>query len=358
VSIVVVGSLNMDYVIQVSSLPQRGETVFAAGYSTASGGKGANQAVAAARLGSHVFMVGRVGSDGAGRALVNGLQSVGVDTSRVGADATEPTGSAYITVDRHGANTIVVNRGANFALTRSHVLAAEGLIQEANAVVVQLETPIEVVVQALRLAKKHGVAAVLNPAPMIPINIETLALADWLIPNETEAFSLLRLLGLWGEQDREGSGDGPDREHATGVIAGAGMESTAEAAAEAAVDAAIDAARTLAGATGANVVVTLGDKGCVYAGPLNRGGLAFPAYKVEAVDTTGAGDAFVGAIACGLDASSDDSGGSIDIAKLISYAQATAATSTTSLGAQPSMPERARVEEFLLGREGGGGHGR
>lgn len=341
-SIVVVGSLNMDYVMQVSSLPQRGETVFAAGYSTASGGKGANQAVAAARLDSHVFMVGRVGSDGAGRALVNGLQSVGVDTSRVGADATEPTGSAYITVDRHGVNTIVVNRGANFALTRSHVLAAESLIREASVVVVQLEMPIEVVAQALRLAKKHGVVAVLNPAPMAPMNIETLALADWLIPNETEAFSLLRLLGLWGEQDREGSGDGPDREHAS----------------EAGVDAAMDAARSLAGATGANVVVTLGDKGCVYAGPLDHGGLAFPAYKVEAVDTTGAGDAFVGAIACGLDASSDDSGGSIDIAKLISYAQATAAISTTSLGAQPSMPERARVEEFLLGREGGGGHGR
>jgi len=339
VSIVVVGSLNMDYVMQVSSLPQRGETVFAAGYSTASGGKGANQAVAAARLGSHVFMVGRVGSDGAGRALVNGLEEAGIDASRVEADAMEPTGSAYITVDRHGANTIVVNRGANFALTPLHVLAAESLIQKASVVVVQLEMPMAVVAQALGLAKKHDVVAVLNPAPMAPVNVETLALADWLIPNETEASSLLRFLGLWGEQDREGSGDGPDRYHA----------------AEAGVDAAMDAARSLAGATGANVVVTLGDKGCVYAGPLHHGGLAFPAYKVEAVDTTGAGDAFVGAIASGLD---ESSGRSIEIAKLMSYAQATAAISTTSLGAQPSMPERARVEEFLLGREGGGGHGR
>ncbi len=335
-SIVVVGSLNMDYVMQVPSLPQRGETVFAAGYSTSSGGKGANQAVAAARLGSRVFMVGRVGSDGAGRVLVNGLESVGVDVSQVWADATEPTGSAYITVDRRGANTIVVNRGANFALTPSHLLAAETLIQEASVVVVQLETPIEVVAQALGLAKKHGAVAVLNPAPMVPLSRETLTLADWLIPNETEAFSLLRLLGQCGEPD-EGR-------------PGAGMRSAAGAT----VDVAMDAARRLADATGANVVVTLGDKGCVYAGPLDRGGLAFPAYEVDAVDTTGAGDAFVGAIASGLD---ESSGGSIDIAKLISYAQATAAISTTSLGAQPSMPERAGVEEFLLGREGGGGHG-
>lgn len=327
-SIVVVGSLNMDYVMQVERLPQRGETIFATGYSTAAGGKGANQAVAAARAGSQVCMIGRVGSDVAGRALVRGLKEAGVDTSRVEEDAMEPTGSAYITVDRRGANTIVVNRGANFALRPSHVLAAEGLIREANAVVVQLETPMNVVAQALELAKKHGAAAVLNPAPMVPLSREMLAFADWLIPNETEAASLLRLLDLCGEADEERRNDESGGEYAK------------------------DVARRLAGATGANVVVTLGEEGCVYAGPLNRGGLAFPAYRVDAVDTTGAGDAFVGALACGLDATS---GGPVDIAKLISFAQATAAVAATSLGAQPSMPVRARVEEFLLEREGGGG---
>lgn len=326
-SIVVVGSLNMDYVMQVGRLPQRGETIFAAGYSAAAGGKGANQAVAAARVGSQVCMIGRVGADAAGRALVRSLEEAGVDTSRVGEDAMEPTGSAYITVDRRGANTIVVNRGANFALKPSHVLAAEGLIRGANAVVVQLETPMTVVAQALELAKRHGAAAVLNPAPMVPLSRETLAFADWLIPNETEASSLLRLLDLWGEADEDRLGG----EYAK------------------------DVATRLADATGANVVVTLGEEGCVYAGPLDRGGLVFPAYRVDAVDTTGAGDAFVGALACGLDASS---GGLVDIAKLISFAQATAAVSTTSLGAQPSMPVRARVQEFLLEREGGGGHGR
>jgi ribokinase len=318
----------MDYMMQVTSLPKRGETIFAVSHSTAAGGKGANQAVAAARLGSRVYMVGRVGSDEAGRVLVESLERAGVDASKVGKDVMESTGSAYITVDRDGANTIVVNRGANFAIKPSHVTAAESLIQEADVVVVQLETPIEVVFQALRLARKHGAVTVLNPAPMAPLKGEMLALADWLIPNETEAFSLLRSLGL----SREPNGK---------IVKGR--------------DPAIDVARRLANVTGSNVVVTFGDKGCAYAGPLDREGIAFPAYEVDAIDTTGAGDTFVGALACVLD---ESLGGSIDIATLIAHAQAAAAISTTSLGAQTSMPIRTEVEEFLAERGGGSGHGR
>ncbi len=141
--------------------------------------------------------------------------------------------------------------------------AAESLIQEADVVVVQLETPIEVVFQALRLARKHGAVTVLNPAPMAPLKGgEMLALADWLIPNETEAFSLLRSLGL----SREPNGK---------IVKGR--------------DPAIDVARRLANVTGSNVVVTFGDKGCAYAGPLDREGIAFPAYEVDAIDTTGGG---------------------------------------------------------------------
>jgi len=326
VSIVVVGSLNMDYVLQVPSFPKRGETVFAAGYSTAPGGKGANQAVASQRLGSRVYMVGCVGTDVAGRALIKCLEEAGVDVSSVKIDSRESTGSAYITVAPDGTNIIVVNRGANFALEPSHVLDVRSRIEEANVVVVQLETPMEVVCQTLKLAREHNAVTVFNPAPMVLFEPEILTLADWLIPNETEAVSLLRLLGRWDERDEERLRDGLSYEFV------------------------MEAAGRLAEVTGAHVIVTLGDKGCVYVGPIDRCGLAFPAYEVETVDTTAAGDAFIGGMACALD---EDSGSSENIAELISFSQAVAALTTTKLGAQPSLPTRIEVEEFLAERKRG-----
>ncbi len=325
-SIVVVGSLNMDYVLQVPSFPKRGETVFAAGYSTAPGGKGANQAVASQRLGSRVYMVGCVGTDVAGRALIKCLEEAGVDVSSVKIDSRESTGSAYITVAPDGTNIIVVNRGANFALEPSHVLDVRSRIEEANVVVVQLETPMEVVCQTLKLAREHNAVTVFNPAPMVLFEPEILTLADWLIPNETEAVSLLRLLGRWDERDEERLRDGLSYEFV------------------------MEAAGRLAEVTGAHVIVTLGDKGCVYVGPIDRCGLAFPAYEVETVDTTAAGDAFIGGMACALD---EDSGSSENIAELISFSQAVAALTTTKLGAQPSLPTRIEVEEFLAERKRG-----
>jgi ribokinase len=326
VSIVVVGSLNMDYVLQVPSFPKRGETVFAAGYSTAPGGKGANQAVASQRLGSRVYMVGCVGTDVAGRALIKCLEEAGVDVSSVKIDSRESTGSAYITVAPDGTNIIVVNRGANFALEPSHVLDVRSRIEEANVVVVQLETPMEVVCQTLKLAREHNAVTVFNPAPMVLFEPEILTLADWLIPNETEAVSLLRLLGRWDERDEERLRDGLSYEFV------------------------MEAAGRLAEVTGAHVIVTLGDKGCVYVDPIDRCGLAFPAYEVETVDTTAAGDAFIGGMACALD---EDSGSSENIAELISFSQAVAALTTTKLGAQPSLPTRIEVEEFLAERKRG-----
>jgi ribokinase len=325
VSVVVVGSLNMDYILQVPSLPRRGETVFAEGYSAAPGGKGANQAVASRRLGSHVHMVGCVGTDSPGQALVHYLQETGVDISGLKRDSSVSTGVAYITVAQDGANSIVVNRGANFALAPSHVLDVERLIQDANVVVVQLETPLESVSQALKLAKKHGTVTVLNPAPMVPLEPEMLSLSDWLIPNETEAISLLRLLNKWDEKGQDGLSEDLDLESAR------------------------DAARKLAELTGAHVVITLGDKGCVYVGSFNPLGLVFPAWEVTAVDTTAAGDAFVGAIASALD---EGLGQGQDITKLINFAQATAAIATTRPGAQPSLPTRDEVERFLMERQG------
>lgn len=325
-SIVVVGSLNMDYILQVPGLPKRGETVFADGYSTAPGGKGANQAVASKRLGSHVHMVGRVGTDAAGSALVACLEEAGVDISGVKYDSRESTGAAYITVAQDGMNTIVVNRGANFALEPSHVSDAESQIQDASVVVAQLETPTETVFQALKLARAHNTVTVLNPAPMVLPNTEILTFVDWLIPNETEAVSLLRLLGQWDDRDEE------------------------RLRCDLTPEFAMEAAGRLAEATCAHIIITLGDKGCVYVGPFDCDGLAFPAYEVEAVDTTAAGDAFVGALACALD---EDSGSTINVAKLVSFAQATAALTTTKLGAQPSLPTRIEVEEFLSDRKRG-----
>ena len=325
-STVVVGSLNMDHILQVPSFPKTGETVFAAGYSTAPGGKGANQAVASKRLGSRVYMVGRVGTDAAGRAVVECLEEAGVDVSSVKFDSRESTGSAYITVAPDGTNTIVVNRGANFALEPSHVLDVRSRIEEANVVVVQLETPTEVVYRTLKLAREHNAVTVFNPAPMVLSEPEILTLVDWLIPNETEAVSLLRLLGRWDERDEERLSDGLSYEFV------------------------MEAAGRLAEVTGAHVIVTLGDKGCVYAGPIDHCGLAFSAYEVETVDTTAAGDAFIGGMACALD---EDSRSSENIEELISFSQAVAALTTTKLGAQPSLPTRIEVEEFLAERKRG-----
>ena len=161
---------------------------------------------------------------------------------------------------------------------------------------------------------------------MVPLNTEILTFVDWLIPNETEAVSLLRLLGQWDDRDEERLRCDLTREFA------------------------MEAAGRLAEVTCAHVIITLGDKGCVYVGPFDCDGLAFPAWEVEAVDTTAAGDAFVGALACALD---EESGSSANIAELVSFAQATAALTTTKLGAQPSLPTRIEVEEFLLDRKRG-----
>ena len=206
------------------------------------------------------------------------------------------------------------------------MLDAKSRIEEANVVVVQLETPMEVVCQTLKLAREHNAVTVFNPAPMVLFEPEILTLADWLIPNETEAVSLLRLLGRWDERDEERLRDGLSYEFV------------------------MEAAGRLAEVSGAHVIVTLGDKGCVYVGPIDRCGLAFPAYEVETVDTTAAGDAFIGGMACALD---EDSGSSENIAELISFSQAVAALTTTKLGAQPSLPTRIEVEEFLAERKRG-----
>lgn len=388
-SIVVVGSLNMDYVMQVDELPRVGETVFSTRYTSAPGGKGANQAAAAARLGASVKMLGCTGNDAVGRALLESLKGVGVDVSAVHFEPSQPTGSAFITVSASGANTIVVHRGANFALSPEHLKEHESLIAQANVLVTQLEIPLEAVLSALKIARRHHVVTVLNPAPSVPLPLEALELADYLVPNETEATSLFSRLPKEGHG---GSGSG-----ASGAPGLSDLSDPRQAGAVAA---------SLAKATRGTVVITLGENGCVAStastasttgrasGAITAGAfltslategvtqaqafleaqaergsakarpgackpcdgeeyIALPAFKVKAVDTTAAGDAFVGALAYKIDRARARGGTGIeafDLVDALRFASAAGAIATTKVGAQPSLPTLSEVAELMRTR--------
>ncbi|NMB69490.1 MAG: ribokinase [Chloroflexi bacterium] len=297
--ILVVGSLNMDLVVRVPRHPRPGETLLGSAFHTFPGGKGANQAVAAARLGAPVRMIGRVGADEFGEALLATLQNDGVDTRCVQQDAQAASGVALITVSADGQNTIVVAAGANGRLSAQDVTAAEDAFIDAGAVVLQLEIPLPAVEAAARLGRKHGAAVVLNPAPAQPLSAELLALADYLVPNQTE----LELL----------SGE-PDLERGIRALLKRGVR---------------------------NLVVTLGERGARWASP--AGTLDAPAFAVHAVDTVAAGDAFVGAFSAAL-----AEGRPVQEALL--RGNAAGALSVTRAGAQPSLPARAELEAFLRER--------
>ncbi len=298
--IAVVGSLNMDLIVRTPHLPSAGETIIGHGWTTAPGGKGANQAVAAAKLGAQVSMIGRIGSDDFGRALRDNLEAAGVDSSCIIVDEQTPTGVALIQVDDSGQNTIVVASGANARLSPEDIQRSRAAITEAQAVVTQLEVPLETVARALSLAREAHVPTILNPAPACPLDRQILALADMLIPNEIEARKMtgIPILG-W--------------------------------------DSAEQAARTLIAEGARVVIVTLGSKGALAVDSGARRILPFP---VRAVDSTAAGDAFVGALAV---ASAE--GRALDTALL--EASAAGALATTRLGAQPSLPTRVELDEFI-----------
>ena len=297
--IVVVGSINMDLVVETERFPAPGETLLGQRFSTFPGGKGANQAVAAARLGAPVRMIGRVGADKFGDALLATLQNDGVDTRWVQQDAQAASGVALITVSADGQNTIVVAAGANGRLSAQDVTAAEAAFIDAGAVVLQLEIPLPAVEAAARLGRKHGAAVVLNPAPAQPLSDELLALADYLVPNQTE----LELL----------SGQ-PDLERGMRALMERGVR---------------------------NLVVTLGERGARWVSP--AGTLDAPAFAVRAVDTVAAGDAFVGAFSAAL-----AEGRPVQEALL--RGNAAGALAVTRAGAQPSLPTRAELEAFLRER--------
>lgn len=305
-AVVVVGSLNMDFVVSVERLPAPGETALGRDFQMIPGGKGANQACAAARLANgrlDVRMVGRVGYDLFGDHLKASLSAAGVDVSAVHATRSQPTGVALIWVDRSGQNSIVVAPGANHALHASEMEGFRRSFQQACFALFQLEIPLATVQAGLRLACQQGARTMLDPAPAQPLSSSLLAMVDILTPNESEALMLL--------------GQPPAR------------VSVAEAAA---------LARALRERGPRSVVLKLGDQGCYYDDGDRQ--IYQPAFAVTVRDSTAAGDTFNAALAVALAEGKP-------IAEALRFANAAAAISVTRLGAQASVPARQEVEEFL-----------
>jgi ribokinase len=303
--IVVIGSFNMDLISYMERMPRPGETVHGIRFLTGPGGKGSNQAVAAARLGAEVTFVGRVGQDSFGDTAVELWRGEGINTRCVVRDPDHATGVAPIFVEESTAeNTIVVILGANNALSPADVDAAQAEIAGADVLLTQLEIPLETVQRALELAKQHGVITILNPAPAPanPLPESMLKLVDYLTPNETE------LNAMGGEDD-------------------ASAATTIE-----------EKGRRLLAFDAQTLVVTLGARGAQRI--TKEESTLIPRYEVKAVDTTGAGDAFNAGLAVAL-----AEGKPWDQA--IRLAHATAALSVTKPGTTPSMPTRAEVEAFL-----------
>mgnify|MGYP005838900263 CR=1 FL=1 len=304
--VVVVGSSNTDMVVKAPRIPRPGETVLGGRFVMAAGGKGANQAVAAARLGAQVTLVARLGRDMFGRETLGNLQREGIDTSFLAWDDSAPSGIALIVVSQEGENAIAVAPGANGELTPADVERAEGSIAAADVVLLQLEVPMAAVRRTAELAARHGVRVILNPAPAAPVPREVLQRVDLLTPNEHEA-------GLLSAVEPEGA-EGAER-----------------------------AARALLRQGVRALAMTLGGRGALWA---RAGEMELvPAFRVEPVDTTGAGDAFNGALACAW-------AGGQELRQAVRYANAAAALATTVMGAQPSLPTAEQVEE-LLAEQGG-----
>jgi ribokinase len=300
--VVVMGGLNMDLIVRVAELPRVGETVTGEDLLRAPGGKGGNQAVAAARLGARVSMIGSVGADPFGRELTRGLRVASVSTRRV-VRSDRPTGAALIVVDHRGQNSIAVAPGSNLSLALE--AASQHVLARAEVVIATLEVPLSAIAEAFRMARHSGARTVLNAAPAQPIRAELLSLSDVLICNETELATLV------------------------GRPVAAGEEA--------------EAARLLRSDSGEPiVVVTLGKRGAIALGGSGSAALEQAAYAVNAVDTVGAGDAFV----AGFVVSRWWSAG-VDTA--LRWGCAAGALATTVSGAQPAMPSLERVRRLLEG---------
>lgn len=297
--IVVVGSLNADLVVRSPRFPEPGETIQGEDLATIPGGKGANQAVAAARLGADVAMVGCVGADAFGSMLIENLKRNHVDTKRVLRDGSAATGTAIIVVDSNGENRIILSPGANGRIKSRDI--EQGALVGAKLLLLQFEIPMDAVVHAARLAKEHKVKVIVNPAPAHDMPDELLKYIDYLVPNETE------LALLTGKDTND--------------------KASLEAAAQSLVKRGVP-----------HVIVTLGGRGALIVTRLRKKYVS--SYKVRPVDTTGAGDAFIGGLAFALTSRKS-------LEDAVQYGCACGALATTKFGAQPSLPTAEEVKKLM-----------
>lgn len=295
--VVVIGSINMDMVTRVDRFPKKGETISGGSFDQLPGGKGANQAVACARLGATVSMVGAVGDDPTGKSLLQQLQDENIQTDWIQVMKNETTGIAQITVAEED-NQIIIVPGANFAITKSHIDAAKEVIQAANLVVIQLEIPMDIVEYAAEVSANLGAKVILNPAPAHKLHDTLLSHVDYLTPNETELMHLTQQTSV-----TEG----------INALLRDGLQ---------------------------GVIVTLGGEGVQYMEKGNAEPKVVKGRSVEVVDTTGAGDTFNGALAYKLASGAD-------ITNAIEFANAAAGLSVMRFGAQTGMPTLNEVEEVL-----------
>ena len=296
--ILIIGSSNTDLVVKTSHIPEPGETTLGDNFMMAAGGKGANQAVAASRLGGDVAFIACVGNDMYGKQSIENYKKEKMDISHIRMDEKAPSGVALISVADDGENSIVVASGANYALCKADIDAADGLFREADYILMQLEIPMPVIEYAAALGKKYGKKVIINPAPAAPLSDSLLKGLYLITPNKTEC---RQLTGIDIQSDA-------DLDSAAECLMAKGVE---------------------------NVVITLGSKGSYVRTP--SGSSVVPTMKVKAMDTTGAGDTYNGALLVALSEGQP-------LEKAVGFASKAAAISVTRMGAQPSIPWRKEMD--------------
>ncbi len=300
----ILGSINMDMVVSVNKMPLVGETIFSDKFKLAHGGKGANQAVASQRLGSEVYMISKVGQDAYGLQIVNSLEKENINIKSIFKDDVKPTGTAIITVNNEGNNSIIVVPGANMALNLEEIYKCKEVIASSDIIVSQFETPIEVTIEAFKIAKENGVITILNPAPAKQVPNELLKYTDIIVPNETEATALTGV----NVQDLESA------KKAANIFLNNKVK---------------------------YVIITLGDKGAAVIS--KEDGILIPAYKVNAIDSTAAGDSFIGAISTKITKSNLNINALVEAVK---FGNKVSAIAVQREGAQPSIPFLKEINEI------------
>ena len=316
--ICVLGSMNMDLVLKVKDMPKVGETILSKSFQKIAGGKGANQAVAAKRSGAEVFMISKIGKDENGRELRDKLVEDNIDVKYAQAngikvmnteDRIEPTGMALIMVNDNGNNSIIVNAGSNMTLTKEEIHSAENLIKESDIIISQFETPEDITIEAFKIAKENGKVTILNPAPAKKIKDELLNYTDIIVPNETEA-ELLTGIEIKDIEDAKKAGD---------IFLGKGVKFA---------------------------IITLGEKGAALIG--KDFCEIVSAYRVNAIDTTAAGDSFIGGLSSKLDTKNL---GRETLSSSIRFGNKVSSIAVQRKGAQPSIPYLKEVLEVYKGEE-------